>query len=60
MATQPQVSNLKIPTYLPLADAAQKYGLSETVLTQLIQAGKKSMKLVANITVFKEAGDGRL
>lgn len=30
----------KIPTYLPLAEAAQKYGLSENVLTQQIQAGK--------------------
>lgn len=30
----------KIPTYLPLADAAQKYGLSEKALTQQIQAGK--------------------
>lgn len=43
MATpQAQVSNLKprVPTYLPLVDAAQKYGLSEKALTQLIQAGK--------------------
>jgi hypothetical protein len=31
---------LKVPTYLPLSEAAQKYDLSEQVLTQLIQAGK--------------------
>lgn len=30
----------KIPTYLPLTEAAKKYGLSEAVLTQQIQAGK--------------------
>lgn len=37
-----QVSNLtlNIPTYLPLPDAALKFGLSEKVLTQLIRAGK--------------------
>jgi len=29
-----------IPTYLPLAEAARRHGLSEKVLTQLIQAGK--------------------
>lgn len=29
-----------IPTYLPLPDAAKKYGLSEKALTQLIQTGK--------------------
>lgn len=32
--------SLKIPTYLPLTEAAKKYGLSEAVLTQQIQAGK--------------------
>lgn len=31
--------NPNIPTYLPVADTAPKYGLSETVLTQLILAG---------------------
>ena len=31
---------LKVPTYLPLSEAAQKYDLSEQVLIQLIQAGK--------------------
>lgn len=35
-----QNPNPNIPTYLPLADAAQKYGVSEMVLTQLILAGK--------------------
>ena len=34
--------NLKpnIPTYLSLAEATRKYGLSEKVLTQMIQIGK--------------------
>ena len=34
--------NLKqnIPTYLPLADAAKKFGISRKVLTQMIQTGK--------------------
>ena len=31
---------LNVPTYIPLPDAAQKHGLSEQALTQLIQAGK--------------------
>jgi hypothetical protein len=31
---------LKIPTYLPLSEAARQYNLSEKILTQLIQAGK--------------------
>jgi hypothetical protein len=35
-----QTLELEIPTYLPLGEAAQKYDLSEQVLTQLIQAGK--------------------
>ncbi|MCL4298408.1 MAG: hypothetical protein KJ077_21915 [Anaerolineae bacterium] len=30
----------RVPVYLPLAEAAKKYGLPETVLTQQIQAGK--------------------
>ncbi len=30
----------KIPTFLPLPDAARKFSLTERVLTQLIQAGK--------------------
>src|SRR5512136_1696551 len=30
----------RIPTYLPLAEAAHRHGLSEKVLTQLIQTGK--------------------
>jgi hypothetical protein len=29
-----------IPTYLPLADAAKKFGMSRTVLTQMIRSGK--------------------
>ncbi len=29
-----------IPTFIPLAEAARKYNLSEKVLTQLIQVGK--------------------
>jgi hypothetical protein len=35
-------ANLKqnIPTYLPLADAAKKFGMSIKVLTQMIRAGK--------------------
>ena len=32
--------NQKVPTYIPLVDAAQKYGISEEALTQLIEAGK--------------------
>ncbi len=31
---------LTVPTYLPLPEAARKYDLSESVLTQLIHAGK--------------------
>ncbi len=31
---------LNVPTYIPLPEAAQKHGLSEQALTQLIQAGK--------------------
>jgi hypothetical protein len=35
-------SNLvqKVPTYIPLADVAKKYGITEEALTQLIEAGK--------------------
>jgi hypothetical protein len=33
-------SSQKVPTYIPLSDAAQKYGISEEALTQLIEAGK--------------------
>ncbi len=33
-------SKSRIPTVLPLPDAASKYGLSEQALTQLIEAGK--------------------
>jgi hypothetical protein len=36
----PVGAELNIPTYLPLPKAARKYGLSEKVLTQLVQAGK--------------------
>jgi len=32
--------NPKIPTYLPLTEAAEKFGLSKKVLIQMIQAGK--------------------
>ena len=37
-----QTINVKqtIPTYLPLADAAKKFGLPQKVLTQMIQTGK--------------------
>jgi hypothetical protein len=31
---------LNVPTYLPLSEAADRYNLSENILTQLIQAGK--------------------
>ena len=31
---------LNVPTYIPVSEAAQKYGLSEQALTQLIQTGK--------------------
>ena len=31
---------LNVPTYITLPEAAQKHGLSEQALTQLIQAGK--------------------
>ncbi len=34
------IQSTKIPTFLPLAEAAEKYGLSKKVLTQMIQAGK--------------------
>jgi len=32
--------NQEVPTFIPLADAAKKYGISEEALTQLIEAGK--------------------
>ena len=35
-----QTLELDVPTYLPLSEAANKFDLSESVLTQLIQAGK--------------------
>ena len=35
-----QPLELDVPTYIPLSEAAEKYNLSENVLTQLIQAGK--------------------
>ena len=35
-----QTLELEVPTYPPLSEAANKYNLSENVLTQLIQAGK--------------------
>jgi hypothetical protein len=35
-----EMKNPRIPTYLPLDQAAQHYGLSKKVLTQQIQAGK--------------------
>ena len=35
-----QTLELEVPTYLHLSEAADKYNLSENVLTQLIQAGK--------------------
>lgn len=38
--TLPQDLKPKIPTYLPLVEAARKYNLSEKVLTQMIQTGK--------------------
>ena len=38
--TSPTDLNQKVPTYIPLADAAEKYGISEEALTQLIEAGK--------------------
>ena len=33
-------SELNVPTYLPLSDAAKKFNLSEKALTQLVKAGK--------------------
>lgn len=36
----PTTLELNVPTYLPLSEAAEKYNVSENVLTQLIQAGK--------------------
>lgn len=37
-----RTANVKqnIPTYLPLADAAKKFGMSRKALTQMIQTGK--------------------
>lgn len=35
-----QSLELEVPTYLPLSEAADRYNVSENVLTQLIQAGK--------------------
>jgi hypothetical protein len=32
--------NVAIPTFIPLADAARKYNISENVLTSLIQDGR--------------------
>ncbi len=39
---RPNTQNLRshVPVYLPLAEAASKFGLSKKVLTQMIQAGK--------------------
>jgi excisionase family DNA binding protein len=50
-----------IPTYLPLPDAAKKYGLSETVLTQLIQVGKiQAVKLpTGELLVAAENNDSK-
>jgi hypothetical protein len=39
-ATQAVNLNRNIPTFLPLAEAVQKLGLSRKVLTQLIEAGQ--------------------
>jgi hypothetical protein len=39
-ATQAVNLNRNIPTFLPLAEAVQKLGLSRKVLTRLIEAGK--------------------
>jgi len=39
-ATQTVNLNRNIPTFLPLAEAVQKLGLSRKVLTRLIEAGK--------------------
>jgi predicted site-specific integrase-resolvase len=33
-------SELNVPTYLPLSDAARKFSLSEKALTQLVKTGK--------------------
>jgi predicted site-specific integrase-resolvase len=37
---QVAIPTIHIPTFIPLAEAAQKYNLSEKALTQLIQTGK--------------------
>ncbi len=38
--SKPTIVPPRIPTYLSLPDAAKKFGLSEKVLTQMIQTGK--------------------
>jgi hypothetical protein len=39
-AAQAVSFNTKIPTFLPLADAAREFGLSKKALTQMVQAGQ--------------------
>jgi hypothetical protein len=50
---------LKVPTYLPLSEAAQKYDLSEQVLTQLIQAGKIEAVRLPSGELLVSAENGR-
>ena len=51
-------AELNIPTYLPLPKAAQKYGLSEKVLTQLVQAGKIEAVRLSSGEVLVPADNG--
>ena len=44
-----------IPTYLPLTEAARRHGLSEKVLTQLIQTGKIGAVQLSSGEVFVAA-----
>jgi predicted site-specific integrase-resolvase len=61
MSNQPSTAHKpKIPTYLPLAEAAEKFGLSKKVLTQMIQAGKiEAVQLPSGeLLVAAENGNG--
>lgn len=49
----------KLPTYLPLAEATRKYGLSEKVLTQLIEAGKIEAVRLSSGEVLVSAENGQ-
>jgi hypothetical protein len=53
-------AELNIPTYLPLRTAAQKYGLSEKVLTQLVQTGKIEAVKLPSGELLVSAENGQL